>query len=126
MPGVNLQGKFKREAMIFFRSSDRAGQALTSRANMGSERFCESPCESGLASGWDSKLESVVRTLYRAPSSIFCVKRRLSRFLCKMAERAVNNRNYLKNQELTNANKAGTKNTTSSFSSLEHIKVLCT
>ena len=57
--------------MIFFRSSDRVGQAVTRRAKIVSERFCESPCESGLASGCCSKVESEVRTLYRAPSPSF-------------------------------------------------------
>jgi hypothetical protein len=48
---VDYQGKFKREPMIRFRSSDKVGQVRTSRAKTGSEIFCESPCESGLASG---------------------------------------------------------------------------
>jgi hypothetical protein len=41
---------YKREEMIFLRSSDKLGQAATSRAKIGSQGFCESPCESGLAS----------------------------------------------------------------------------
>ena len=45
------QGKFKREQMIDFRSSAKFGQAMTRRAKIGSKGFCESPCESGLASG---------------------------------------------------------------------------
>ena len=48
---LDHQGKFRREPMIFFRSSDRLGQAATRRAKIGSKSFCESPCESGLASG---------------------------------------------------------------------------
>jgi len=47
----NHQCKFRREQMSFFRSSDRLDQALTRPAKIGSEIFCESPCESGLASG---------------------------------------------------------------------------
>jgi hypothetical protein len=37
--------------MIFFRSSDMLGQAVTKRVKIGSDKACESPCESGLASG---------------------------------------------------------------------------
>jgi len=36
--------------MIFFRSSDKLGQAVTKRAKTGSDKVCESPCESALAS----------------------------------------------------------------------------
>ena len=36
--------------MIFFRSSDKLGHAMTRRAKMGSCKACESICESAFAS----------------------------------------------------------------------------
>jgi hypothetical protein len=47
-----------------FKCLANLGHAVTNRAKSWSEIFCESPCESGLASGWCSKLESKVRILF--------------------------------------------------------------
>jgi len=41
---LDHQGKFRREPMIFFRSSDSVGHVATSRANMGSDGICVPPC----------------------------------------------------------------------------------
>jgi len=40
----NRQDNPMREPMIFFRFSDRLGQALTKRARIGSEGICVPPC----------------------------------------------------------------------------------
>jgi hypothetical protein len=48
---VKRQDKFRREPMIFFRSSDNLGQAITRRAQMGSRRkLCVPICVPASAS----------------------------------------------------------------------------